>query len=398
MSQHSRDTIRLHYLARLTAALLATVCTTGIAFAQEAARPPASPGFMDGFATGHPFVGVAGGPTLLQDIGVNPVDGPYGPGPAKERYNVGFIGAGAVGYAFSNGLQFDVLGAYEYNNVNNLVPVPVPGKQTGHQETYGSFLEAAYAFKMTDLGIPISFFSPYIGIGSGAVWTHHPTPEYLSNGDIHRIGGTSGANFAYEGIVGAAFPISSVPGLALTADYRLVGIHNAGDLDSTFYNVPAGKIVTGRIGLQKDIFVHVLTFGVAYAFGVHSPPAAESPVAPPMAAPATLPSRTYLVFFDWDRADLTARARQIVAEAATASSHVQTTRISVNGYTDLSGTPRYNQALSVRRAKAVEAELIRDGVQRSEIAIQGFGESSPLVQTADGVREPQNRRVEIILK
>ena len=398
MAKHSRKTIKPYSLTKPTAALILSVCVTSIACAQEAARPPASPGFMDGFSLGHPFVGVAGGPALLQDIGVNPVDGPYGPGPAKERYNVGFIGAGAAGYAFSNGLQFDVLGAYEYNNVNNLVPVPVPGKQTGHQETYGSFLEAAYAFKMTDLGIPISFFSPYIGIGSGALWTHHNTPEYLSNGDIHRIGGTTGANFAYEGIVGAAFPITSVPGLALTADYRLVGIHDAGDLYSTFYNVPANKSVTGRIGLQKDIFVHVLTFGVAYAFGVHSPPAPENPAPPPMAAPATMPARTYLVFFDWDRSDLTARARQIVAEAASASGHVQTTQISVNGYTDLSGTQRYNQVLSVRRAKAVEAELIRDGIQRSEIAIQGFGESNPLVQTAAGVREPQNRRVEIILR
>jgi hypothetical protein len=398
MFEHTKRVRGSDSLTQAAAAFLATVCLASGAQGQEVARPPAAPGFMDGFSLGHPFVGVAGGPTLLQDIGVNPVDGPYGPGPAKERYNVGFIGAGAVGYAFSNGLQFDVLGAYEYNNLNNLVPVPVPGRQTGHQETYGSFLEGAYAFKMTDLGIPISFFSPYIGIGSGAVWTHHPSPEYLSNGDLHRIGGTSGANFAYEGILGAAFPIAAVPGLALTTDYRLVGIHNAGDLFSTFYNVPEGKIVTGRIGLQKDIFVHVMTFGVAYAFGVHSPPAAENPTPLPMAAPATLPSRTYLVFFDWDRADLTSRARQIVAEAAAASSHVQTTRISVNGYTDLSGTQRYNQALSVRRAQAVEAELIRDGVQRSEIAVQGFGESNPLVQTAAGVREPQNRRVEIILK
>ena len=104
------------------------------------------------------------------------------------------------------------------------------------------------------------------------------------------------------------------------------------------------------------------------------------------------------MFFDWDRADLTQRARQIIGEAAQASTRVQTTRIEVNGYTDLSGTARYNQGLSVRRARSVEAELIRDGVQRSEISIHGFGESNPLVPTAQGVREPQNRRVEIILR
>jgi len=109
-------------------------------------------------------------------------------------------------------------------------------------------------------------------------------------------------------------------------------------------------------------------------------------------------ARTYLVFFDWDRADLTARARQIVAEAAQASTRVQSTRIEINGYTDLSGTARYNQGLSVRRGNAVAAELVRDGVPRSEIVTRGFGESNPLVPTAQGVREPQNRRVEIILR
>jgi outer membrane protein OmpA-like peptidoglycan-associated protein len=103
------------------------------------------------------------------------------------------------------------------------------------------------------------------------------------------------------------------------------------------------------------------------------------------------------VFFDWDRADLTTRGRQIVAEAATASAHVQTTRIEVNGYTDLSGSADYNKRLSVRRGESVTAELVRDGVERDEITVTGYGESDPLVPTAPGVREPQNRRVEIIL-
>ncbi len=138
---------------------------------------------------------------------------------------------------------------------------------------------------------------------------------------------------------------------------------------------------------------------VRYKFGAapkSMPPAAPEPA--PVSVPQTIPVRTYLVFFDWDRADLTDRARQIVATAATASTHVATTRIEVNGYTDLSGTVAYNQKLSVRRAQTVENELVRDGVARNEISIHGYGESNPLVPTAPGVREPQNRRVEIILK
>jgi OmpA-OmpF porin, OOP family len=95
---------------------------------------------------------------------------------------------------------------------------------------------------------------------------------------------------------------------------------------------------------------------------------------------------------------LTDRARQIIREAADNSTKVQYTRIEVNGYTDTSGTPQYNQGLSMRRARAVGGELIRDGVPQNAITIQGFGDTNLLVPTGPGVREPQNRRVEIIIR
>jgi outer membrane protein OmpA-like peptidoglycan-associated protein len=103
------------------------------------------------------------------------------------------------------------------------------------------------------------------------------------------------------------------------------------------------------------------------------------------------------VFFDWDKYSLTDRARQIIREAAENSTRVQYTRIEVNGYTDTSGTPKYNLGLSIRRANAVKAELIKDGVPAAAITTQGFGDTHLLVPTGPGVREPQNRRVEIII-
>jgi outer membrane protein OmpA-like peptidoglycan-associated protein len=138
---------------------------------------------------------------------------------------------------------------------------------------------------------------------------------------------------------------------------------------------------------------------VRYAFGAVAPAPALAPaVQHPEIPPAPQAARTYLVFFDWDKSNLTDRARQIVAEAAQASTKVSYTRIMVNGYTDLSGTPQYNQGLSVRRAQTVAAELVRLGVPKTSIDIRGFGETHPLVPTAQGVREPQNRRVEIIIQ
>ena len=133
-----------------------------------------------------------------------------------------------------------------------------------------------------------------------------------------------------------------------------------------------------------------------YAFG--SPPQPPVTASAPAAIPTPATARSYLVLFDWDKATLTARAQQIILDAAESSTKVQYTRIEVNGYTDSSGTPKYNQDLSIRRAQTVAAELVKDGVPKSAIAIQGFGETHLLVPTGAGVREPQNRRVEIILR
>ena len=123
----------------------------------------------------------------------------------------------------------------------------------------------------------------------------------------------------------------------------------------------------------------------------------RSPAATPTMDPAQASVRTYLVFFDRDRAELTSRGRGVIAEAAAASTGVRLTRIQVSGQTDTSGAPRYNYKLSVRRAEAIAGELVRNGVPRSFITIRGFGETDPLVSTGPGVREPQNTRVEIIL-
>jgi outer membrane protein OmpA-like peptidoglycan-associated protein len=76
---------------------------------------------------------------------------------------------------------------------------------------------------------------------------------------------------------------------------------------------------------------------------------------------------------------------------------VQVTRIEVNGHADRTGSAAYNQTLSERRAQNVAAELVRNGVPQNIITVQGFGYTRPLVPTGPGAREPQNRRVEIIL-
>ena len=107
--------------------------------------------------------------------------------------------------------------------------------------------------------------------------------------------------------------------------------------------------------------------------------------------------QSFNVFFDWDSARLTETSRGVVGQAANAFKTTGGARITATGHTDTSGSDSYNMALSLRRANVVKNELVRDGVPAEAINVVGAGEQGLLVQTGDGVREPQNRRVEIVI-
>jgi len=291
----------------------------------------------------------------------------------------------SIGYQLPFGLRAELEGSGRYNTFNSADGATSAG---GTEQKYGAMVNVLYDI----VGIAPYGIEPYVGVGAGYQWAQENN-LHITNGVVR---GTASNNtigdFAYQGIVGAAFPIAGMPGLALTADYRYMGLigdrHYGGTLTEGAVTLPA------RFKLNDDTNNTVL-IGFRYAFGAPAP----APVAPAPAAVAPSPvSRSYIVFFDWDKADLTDRARQIVSEAAANSTKVQYTRLEVNGYTDTSGTPAYNQGLSVRRAQTVAAELVKDGVPKSAISIQGFGETHLLVPTGAGVREPQNRRVEIIIR
>ncbi|NKE48065.1 OmpA family protein [Roseomonas frigidaquae] len=331
------------------------------------------------------YVGAGAGVNLRQESDATLSNNMLGPRNGTAEFNYGYVGVISLGYGFGNGVRAEIEGSYRHNEVDDVSGFGLAGnaRSLGSATTYGVMANALYDF---DLG-PGSFVTPYVGVGAGYQWVDNDIRGNVSAPGTVRIDGTDG-RFAYQAIVGAAFPIAQVPGLAITTEYRFMGT-----LDN---EVDARRDFSARGTAEQDNMNHSLLIGLRYAFGVTPPPPVVAPVAPPAAAPQV--ARTYLVFFDFDRADLTDRARQIIGEAATNSQSVGTTRIEVSGHADRSGTPQYNQRLSERRAAAVAAELERRGVPRAAMAIQAFGESRPLVPTADGVREPQNRRVEIVLR
>ncbi|TCZ59912.1 OmpA family protein [Roseicella aquatilis] len=317
----------------------------------------------------------------------------------SANFLAGWGGVASIGWGFGNGIRAEIEGNFRSNEINSIGGfggLPPIGRVGGFQRTYGVMANVFYDFDFANFGLGQSIFQPYIGLGAGYAWTdwHNIRGQSVPTGQVIYSNDTNG-QFAYQAIVGVGTPLTwlGITGLTLTAEYRFFGTLQP-DLFTTFRN-PVTNAVGAAGNITADNYNHSVMLGLRYA--LFQPPPPPPPVAAPVAA-APAPARTYLVFFDWDRADLTARAREIIAEAASNAGRVQSTRIEVAGHADRSGSPQYNQRLSQRRADAVAAELVARGIQRSEISVTAYGESRPLVPTADGVREPQNRRVEIVLR
>jgi outer membrane protein OmpA-like peptidoglycan-associated protein len=103
----------------------------------------------------------------------------------------------------------------------------------------------------------------------------------------------------------------------------------------------------------------------------------------------------FIVFFEWDKSNITPEAASILDNAITAYQSCGNAQIMLAGYADRSGPASYNVGLSQRRADSVKAYMVDHSIPEGVITTQAFGETNPRVQTADGVREVQNRRVEI---
>jgi OmpA-OmpF porin, OOP family len=122
-------------------------------------------------------------------------------------------------------------------------------------------------------------------------------------------------------------------------------------------------------------------------------PPSETVAATPKAL--LIPEGPVVVFFDFNSDQLSVEALKIIARASISYRAADKPTLFVEGHADRTGTDPYNEWLGLQRAEAVKSALQNQGVEGKIISTKSFGNSRPRIVTTNGVREPQNRRVEI---
>ena len=328
----------------------------------------------------------------------------------KFEVNDGWAAFARLGYRFNPNWRVELEGGYRSGDVgkvraatgNNGVCNITPASGACYSPEGDIESTTLLANVIYDFGFEYWGIRPFVGIGAGV---NHVNTDIVGRHRNNRAVGfaadDSSTKFAAQAIAGLAWSISDRANIDLT--YRYL----TGDAEfATTSSVAAYSQGTFEGDYDSS---HTVTLGLRYAFGpeevappaplpVAPPPPPPAPVTPPPPPPPVVQkpvSREFVVYFDWDRSDLTAEARSVITAAANYAKTGAPTRVLVVGHADTSGSAAYNIGLSNRRARTTADALVAQGVAGGVISLNGVGETQLAKATADGVREPLNRRATI---
>lgn len=353
-------------------------------------------------------------------------------GNVRLGFDGGFDGAGFVGYDLG-AFRIEAEVSYKHNDLDEITSsnITLPrGAIAGTRAAGGGDVNilSFMVNGMLDFG-DNEGLSGFIGGGAGIARVDFNNLRAFSNQAAFLD--DSDTRFAWQVVAGVRQALT--PNVDLTLRYR-------------FFNVQDLEIAGfGGRAVEASLRSHSILGGITFNFGGAAPvppcdapnfldangvctaPAPTPPPVPtceagtvynpatnacdpvPVATPMVtcpggqqVPQGTqcpivgpWIVYFGWDQDDLTADARATLDQVAAAWRSGGNASVTLAGHADRSGSDAYNVGLSQRRANNVRDYLSAQGVTGGAITTQAFGESRPAVDTADGVREPQNRRVEI---
>ncbi len=329
------------------------------------------------------------------------------------EFDTGPIAMIAAGYAFDNGFRSELELAQRWNDAETV------GSASGSGDTtaLSGMVNVLYDFT-TD-----GDMTPYVGAGLGAAQIEDSGIASVSSSSISD----DDTVFAYQALAGLSYGLGDF--WSLTADYRY------------FASDDVSLSTASSVAVEQEYASHSILVGLRFELGGSSSampetgnetmaqPAAESTDDTVSAGMAEAPTsdaetemetdsaaddaasdasqiaaapaapgfpRAYRILFDWDKSILNPLALNTIADIAMNATEGEIIRISATGHADRSGPEDYNEGLSKRRAEEVQKALVRLGIPAERVVIDWRGEREPVVQTADGVRNQDNRRVEII--
>jgi len=310
----------------------------------------------------------------------------------------------ALGHTSANGWRKELEFSFRQNDLRHL-----PGDGLGftgwtESTVEGDIQSLAFMVNMIKDFSSDSSVTPYVGLGIGIARLE---ASYI--GADPSFSGGFGAlavsdndwQFAYQGIAGLAFALAE--GLTLDLSYRYFAT-----LDPDFTGTLAGLPAT----FDQEYNSHSLFAGLRWNFGAAAvaapqykdcwdgssvPVVAECPPQLTETQGANLDPINVIVYFDYDKANLTPEASNLIKEASARALANDVETVVVSGHADRSGGSAYNQALSERRGAVVRDALIANGISADKIRIESYGEDRPAKPTEDGIREPLNRRTEVVI-
>ena len=346
------------------------------------------------------YVGVEGGAMIVEDINfdITTTAGVRTDSASHVDHEYGYDVDGAIGYDFgpfrvetevgyrkASVDRYRAGGRVSFYNANGTV-----GSAPAGDYGYAGGSSSALSFMLNGL---LDFgdddgIQGFVGGGVGVARVKEKV-------GLNRFGyplDDSDTVFAYQGLAGVRAPLTDH--IDATLKYR-------------FFTADNVRLINNITNSNYDTRFrsHSILGGVTYNFG--EPPAPPPPPPPPapietpppppapvVEAPVCSPG-PFIVFFEWDKSDITPEASSILDNAVTQYQTCGNAQVMLAGHADKSGSASYNVGLSQRRADSVKAYLSAHAIPDGVITTQAFGESRPRVDTADGVREVQNRRVEV---
>lgn len=349
---------------------------------------------------GQAYIGINGGVSFDDqvDVDIDTGNDTYN-NAAFADTNLGLDGDVVIGYDFG-AFRLEAEGGYKRAGYEGLTVVNsaiLPGgltvpsgtrvQNSRDLEIYSGMVNALVEFGNDD------GFQVFGGGGVGIANMKLP----VEVAGVGTVIDDSATDFAWQLLAGARLAVTDYVDLGVK--YRYFVADN--------FDLQAAN---GR-DLRADYSAHSVLASLTYNFGgrpapapvaappppppVMAPPPPPAPVAPPPPPKAACNTGPYIVFFDFDRSDISPEASTILNNAVTAYANCGMARVMLAGHTDKAGSAQYNMALAGRRNEAVRSYMTGRGIPSGQISGEAFGESQPRVPTADGVREAQNRRVEV---